>query len=341
MRKLLLPLSWLYGIVILVRNFFYAADIFTSEKVSKPVISVGNITTGGNGKTPCVEYIVDMLLKDGRIPAVVSRGYSRKSKGVVVVSDGKGEFADVAQSGDEPLQIAKKFPRAIVVIGEKKVDAARKAVLLGADCIIADDAFQHRQIARTLDIVLCGEELAMGKNTLLPAGNGREPLGSLSRANIVLTSSADKNAAETNLRHYSYAPLVFFETVPVGIVLPLRNETHPIEFMQGKRIFAFTGIANPKRFLATATSIGGVVVGAKHFGDHHWFTEEELRSVVAEAKRNNAVIATTEKDWQRIAACRSLSVILGETELLVVQAAMKITSNEERFTSLVRATVGI
>src|SRR5579883_104077 len=203
MRKLLLPFSWLYGVIIWLRNLFYDLDIFSAEKVSKPVISVGNITTGGSGKTPCVEYIVDMLLKDGHTPAVVSRGYSRKSKGVVVVSDGRGKYADVGQSGDEPLQIAKKFPKAIVIVGEKKVDAARKAVILGADCIIADDAFQHRQFARTLDVVLCGEELATGKNTLLPAGNGREPLGSLSRANIVLASSSDKNTVEKNLRRYS------------------------------------------------------------------------------------------------------------------------------------------
>ncbi len=343
-RNLLLPFSAIYGAGMALRNYAFEKKMFAVTEISKPAISIGNITAGGSGKTPCVELIADMLLCDGKIPGVVSRGYQRKSTGMVIVSDGKNILVDSAASGDEPMQIAKKHPHAIVVVAERKSDAARKAAALGADCILLDDGFQRRDLTRTCDIVLCGDELLTGKNMLLPAGNGREPLRSLRRADIVLAPLFDRTrneAAEKNFRRYSDAPLFFFSLAPEKIDVPfLKMEQEPAS-LRNTSLFALTGIANPQRFLQTILSLGGILAGTKHFPDHHWFTMQELKNVVTEARQHNAAVITTEKDWMRIEGVQETQNIFEGVELLILRVAMKIEEGKVDFKEIVWKKAGL
>ena len=140
-----------------------------------PVISVGNISAGGVGKTPFVEMLIEKL-KISRQLAVVSRGYKRKTTGTIVVSDGSGKLSSVENSGDEPIQLACKYPELIVVVDEQRVRGARKAIELGAKIILLDDGFQHRYLHRDLNIVILTAEEILNGDLLLPAGNRREPM---------------------------------------------------------------------------------------------------------------------------------------------------------------------
>ena len=333
-RKLLLPLTPLYAVGMALRNYCYSKKIFSSEKFPVPVISVGNITAGGSGKTPCVEMLANILLSKGFIPGIVSRGYKRKSAGLIVVSDGKNISVTAEASGDEPMQVAKKFPRAIVVVAEDKAEAARRAIALGAECIILDDGFQRRDVARDCDIVLCGDELAANNNLLLPAGNGREPLASLRRATIVLALESKRDSAQKNISRYTSAPFLFFSIAPEKLTAPFTNQSPELSSLKGKSLLALTGIANPNRFIATLRSLRGNITGHQAFPDHYWFTEIELKQAVALAQQLNAAIITTEKDWMRIESAQTTREIFQRTELLVMTIALKI-SDEERFTSLI------
>ncbi|MBM2840054.1 MAG: tetraacyldisaccharide 4'-kinase, partial [Bacteroidetes bacterium] len=196
MKYLLIPFSWLYGFIIYCRNKAFDWKLLDSVEVGVPVISVGNLTMGGTGKTPLVEYIVKLCLAKGRKVAVVSRGYKRESGGVVVVSDGKSLLANAAQAGDEPVQIAKKFPGAIVIVGERRVDAARMAIdEFGVNAIVLDDGFQHRFLRRDLDILVLDARKDLSRIPMIPAGERREPLASIKRANVVAFSRTDAATA--------------------------------------------------------------------------------------------------------------------------------------------------
>ncbi len=185
LRKLLVPFSRVYGAIVAARNFFYDRGLFTITAVGTPVISVGNITAGGTGKTPLVEYIVRTILDSGARPAVLSRGYRRTTTGTVTVSDGVKVLADADRAGDEPAQIARKFPGCVVVVDEDRVRGARfLESAFHPDVIVLDDGFQHRALRRDLDIVVVAD--GAGGSGLLPSGDGREPESSLRRADIVV-----------------------------------------------------------------------------------------------------------------------------------------------------------
>jgi len=188
MRFVLLPLSWLYGLVVRLRNRLFDSRVLKSAAADVPVISVGNLTAGGTGKTPLVEYIAGHFLTQGRKVGIVSRGYGRASRGVVVVSDGSSLRADARAGGDEPVQMARKYPAAAVVVGEKRVEAARCAIELGAEVLLLDDAFQHRYLRRDVDILVLDSRKDIREEPLLPSGLRREPLSSLRRADLVVMS---------------------------------------------------------------------------------------------------------------------------------------------------------
>ena len=206
MNILLLPFSWLYAMVMVCRNLAYDRGVFVVRGPGVPVISVGNLTAGGTGKTPLTEYIVGYLRNKHVRVAVVSRGYRRKSRGVVVVSDGKSVLVDATWGGDEPVQIAAKFPGVPVVVGERRVEAARIAVhALGAEVIVLDDGFQHRGIKRDLDILVMDARKDITSERLIPAGMRREPLNAIRRAGIVAFSRAEDRVVWGPKVHRWYA----------------------------------------------------------------------------------------------------------------------------------------
>ncbi len=207
MRKFLLPFSWLYGLAVTVRNLAYDKGWFRQETAGVPVVSVGNITAGGTGKTPLVEYLVRHLVASGKHPAILSRGYRRRSRGVVVVSDGKSMRSDAAMGGDEPVQMARKLATVPVVVAERRIAAARVAVRdFHADVLVLDDGFQHRSLKRDLNILIMDSRRDLVREPLLPVGLRREPLAAVRRANLVVLSKVDPSAGTVPWLRFAGGP---------------------------------------------------------------------------------------------------------------------------------------
>ena len=308
MRKLLLPLSFVYGLGVIVRNWFFDKGIIKSKKVRVPVIAVGNLSAGGTGKTPFVE----LLIETGSLSrplAVVSRGYKRTSSGTVVVSDGRGTMASVEEAGDEPLQMAKKYNDLEVIVDENRVRGAEKAIELGARMIILDDGFQHRYLDRDLNIVLLTADELLKGDMLLPAGNMREPMSALKRADlIVITRCADLPEYEQVCMMGWERHLLPQETPTVGLKTILKafrrlssSEIVPADGMYNKSMVAFSGIGNPKSFEELLKKSGIKVVQHVMFLDHHWYTENDRNEIIKARNLAQAeFLVTTEKDAVRL-----------------------------------------
>lgn len=303
LRLLLVPFSGILWCIVALRNMFFDKGILPVERFTVPVISVGNISAGGTGKTPVVELLVRLLQQHGTI-AVVSRGYKRRSRGTVVVSDGHSVRASVSDAGDEPYQIAQKFPSTIVVVDSNRKRAITQAVELGASCVLLDDAFQHRSVARDVDIVVLPLEDVFSHDFLLPAGNRREPLCALRRCDyIVLTRWSDESQyreALEKLRLYD-KPCIGLTTIVEGCANVITWEKCALERIAGKRVIVVSGIGNPKSFESTVRSLNVQVTDFIQYPDHHWYTEADVEQIMLRGKRKNAeIVLTSEKDAVRI-----------------------------------------
>jgi tetraacyldisaccharide 4'-kinase len=311
LKYLLLPFSWLYGLAIGCRNLAFDVGILKSEGVGVPVISVGNMTMGGTGKTPLVEYIVGVCLAKGRRVAVVSRGYKRESGGVLVVSDGERAIVDAATGGDEPVQIARKYPKAIVVVGERRVDAARKAVgEMNANVVVLDDGFQHRYLRRDLDIAVVDARKNLYRTWMIPAGGRREPMSSIRRAQLVAFSRADTvnegGGWERWLSNQYRGPKIHYRYKLDRIVQVGSDVGLSARDLKGKKVMLFSGIGDHQDFVRQMESAGIEVVGDARFPDHHTYSEADLKWVVSRVTQSGADgLLTTEKDYVRLSGNRS------------------------------------
>lgn len=316
MRIFLTLAAWLYGAAVAIRNWLFDRGVLRTASASIPVVSVGNLTVGGVGKTPTVDWIVKFYQREGKRVAIVSRGYKRKTKGVVLVCDGKLVRVSANEAGDEPLMLARRNPNAIVVVAE----ARRKAVqFIEAhfrdalpDVIVLDDGFQHRWLRRTLDIVVIHAEQNVFRDALLPLGRLREPVQSLTRADLIVLSKVTKYLELKPLLQGLQAfqkPLVQSRVKIVGLrsffsseIVPLG--TQPFLYTWA---FAFSGIGDPKNFMETLQYAGLIVEHAKHFPDHHDYTEADIDFILSETVRYGSnIIVTTEKDFYRLKAKEAL-----------------------------------
>ena len=229
------PFSPLYQGVIAARNGLYDRGLLRQEKLPCPVVSVGNLTVGGTGKTPTVILLANLLKREGRRPAVLSRGYGGQAKvPVTVVSDGSGILSHWRETGDEPILIARAAPGVPVLTGPRRLLTGRAAIeRFGADCLILDDAFQHRALARDLDIVLIDAASPFGNGRLLPAGPLREPRTSLLRAHMLIRTGEDAKTPEP----ISQPDLPTFRGIrrPQGLVEGGTGGLLPPDSLQGSR----------------------------------------------------------------------------------------------------------
>ncbi len=304
-RGILAVLSWLYAAGVSLRNAAFAAGLLRTVKAGVPVISVGNITAGGTGKTPLVEYLIRYCTARGKVVAVVSRGYGRTSRGLRIVSDGRSLREDAGGGGDEPVQMALKFPGLRVVVAERRVDAALTAVRdLGAEVIVMDDGFQHRYLHRDLDIVIIDGRVDVRREPLLPLGRRREPLGSLRRASLIVFSHLP--AAEGPVQAGAMAVPYFS-----GVTAKMHHTMDGVwtldgcrpggEVAQGGTGLAFCGIGGPEGFLATLREAGLRIAGHAWFPDHHRYSPADVRGLQAKAEALGAsYLVTTEKDAVRL-----------------------------------------
>lgn len=247
------------------------------------VVSVGNLTVGGSGKTPVVIFLASLAAAAGKKVAVLSRGYGRRARGDVRFD--AANLLPWSEVGDEPRLIAQRVPEATVWVGRDRASLARQAAESGAQLILLDDGMQHRRLSRDVDIVVVDAAAGFGNGRLLPAGPLREPLSQLSRASFVWLRQTGPSAAGLD-EALGSAPRVVSRPV-----------AHVIDgTISGKRVVALAALARPSAFTRTLESLGATVVAERYFADHHVFTSAELDEV----RSLGSVVVTTEKDAQRL-----------------------------------------
>ena len=299
----LTPLSGLYGLVVDRRSTWYERGVFKQHRVHVPVISVGNITFGGTGKTPLVDWIARTLAAEGHRPCIVTRGYRRQTRGRVVASNGIEISATLDEAGDEGFMLAEslKGKSAVVCDGDRVAGANWAIENLKSDVIILDDGFQHRRIARDLDIVTIDATNPWGNGHLLPAGTLREPLAALSRADCFVITRADDAvqtaALQNEMRDFNATAPIFTSVTSLSETRSLTtNLVAPFD-LKGHPIAAFCGIGNPESFFALLKRDGFQLKYARAFRDHHRFDQSDLDRVEHAARKAGAeLLITTEKD---------------------------------------------
>ena len=333
------PFAW----AVARRNRRFDAGIGV-ERVAVPVISVGNLTVGGTGKTPTVAWLAGRWIARGRRVAIVSRGYGgRAGRGPLIVSDGSGPRVSARECGDEPRQLAASLIGAIVVVGSDRVAGAQAAIELGADMILLDDGFQHRRLARDVDIVLIDATAPFGGRALLPAGRLREPLSALARANLILLTRCDKapragdTAPSAVSLHEPSLDALERELEVIAPDVPRAHSRHAVTgfWREGhglaapKRVIAFCAIAHPESFRRDLLQAGVELVGFHTARDHRPWSDQQLRRLEAEADAADATLVTTAKDVARIgdalpsgAAVTVLRIELDVDDSTVVDAAI-------------------
>jgi tetraacyldisaccharide 4'-kinase len=304
MRIFLYPFTIPFAIVIFFRNLLYDYGIFKIKKLNKPVISIGNISMGGTGKTPIIEMLITYFLKNKKKIAVISRGYKRKSQGPVIVSDGKELLASSDNSGDEPFQIAKKFPNVVVGVDSDRV---RIASLMdkkySIDLFLLDDAFQHRKIYRDIDILTINARMLPYTDHLFPYGTRRDILNSMKRADVsLITKNFSNNYDEIANELNKYANTQTFNTrYDVVSINNYKREVFSNEMIKGRKVIIFCGIADPNYFKIQVESLGAMILKTFYYRDHYDFTIKDINNIFTYANINDVdIMLTTEKDFSRL-----------------------------------------
>ncbi len=320
------PLSLLYGKALELRAEWYASGRIVSHALPRPSISVGNLTFGGTGKTPLVELLARRLRFEGSKPAILSRGYGRASSGVVVVSAGEGPLVTAEEGGDEPVALAKATSGVLVVVGEKRVEAARRAADLGADLLILDDGFQHLAVGRDVNLLLFDSRDPFGGGSTPPRGRLREPLAAMRRADAIVFTRAERGAPPGDVlaaiaRIHPAAPQFHARFRGAG----LRDEQgSPVEpgSLSGLRSIAVCGVADASQFAATLREMGIVPEETIDFRDHQRYRERHLTRIRRAAEQAGASwVVTTEKDAVKLAGKTSLPLLTVRLGVEIVEPA--------------------
>ena len=318
-NKALLPLSWFYKLGVGFRNLLFDMGILKSRSFDVPVIAVGNITVGGTGKTPHVEYLIRLLKNHAKV-AVLSRGYKRKSHGFVLA----GKEATVKSIGDEPYQMKTKFPDITVAVDKKRTHGIDKLTsgeyVKDIDVILLDDAFQHRYVKPGINILLVDYHRLIIYDTLLPAGRLREPVKSKDRADIVIVTKCPKDMKPMEFRVitkamkiYPYQQLFFstheFEALrPVFTTTKKKQGSRDLDSLADQHVLLITGIASPEHMLTDLQTYAKEVTPLA-FGDHHAFRKRDVDRIneTFSALPSPKLIVTTEKDETRLLQTEGLS----------------------------------
>lgn len=302
--------AFLYGLVVRARMWAYDHGWQKQARLPCQVVSVGNLTVGGTGKTPMVILLTEWLQAQGQRVAVISRGYKRTSTETqVLVSDGQRVLVGPAEAGDEPYLIANRCPKAIVAVGADRAAVGRWVLeQWPVDWIVLDDAFQHRALYRDLDVVLVDAMDATGLDAIVPAGRLREPLGGIRRAAAVVITRADseRDVAAVRARlqavltgHPVQAEVIFR---PDEVVSVLSGARHAADWCVGKKAWLVSGIGNSESFRRLAMANGVQVLGETACADHYAYRSEDLDRIRTQVQRTNAeIVLTTEKDAGKLA----------------------------------------
>lgn len=303
--------------IVALRGFFYRIGLLRQFPLGCQIISVGNITAGGTGKTPVVEKLARELQQKGRKVAILSRGYRKKEAswwrrtflGAVepprVVSDGKRIKLDSEMGGDEPFMLAQNLPGVAVVVDKNRVKAGRYAVSkFGCDTLLLDDGFQYQKLYRSLDLVLVDKTNPFGNGNLLPRGVLREPTRNLKRADFIFITKSDGKSDQLRKQIRTLnttADIVECSHMPRYLRNAFSDEQLPLEWLDGKRVGAFSGIAVPQGFENFLRKFGATLVIIERYADHHRYAAGEVLNLINRADEANlAALVTTEKDAVRL-----------------------------------------
>jgi len=297
LRKLGFPVSLIYALVVYLRNYLYDVGLLSSKAYKTRTICVGNLSVGGTGKTPMIEFLVANVKDPGRI-AVLSRGYGRKSKGFLLAKPAIG----VEDLGDEPYQIYKKFPNAHVAVdADRQHGISILEETIGPDIILLDDAFQHRKVRCDQYVLLTSHSNLYVDDWYLPSGNLRDSKREARRANIIVVTKCPSklSVAEQQriLKKLNPDPSqqVIFSYLEYQTTLKGNSKEMDLAELKNKKVTLVTGIADPKQ-LVSFLSAQGIVFEHLAYPDHHFFTDKEIALF-----NNREVVLTTEKDYVRLA----------------------------------------
>ncbi|NTW70074.1 MAG: tetraacyldisaccharide 4'-kinase [Chlorobiaceae bacterium] len=344
------PVGLLYRTITQLRNALFERTLLSTWNSPVPVVSIGNLTAGGTGKTPLVDWITKYYLSIGCKPAIISRGYRRESKGVKLVSDGNRVLLSSREAGDETAMLAWNNPDAVVIVAEKRKDAVTWMIkhFTGRvpSVIILDDAFQHRQLGRALDIAIVNAAEPFFKAKMLPEGRLREPLKNIERADLILLNKITDNEQAETLKK---------ELEKTGRpVIKARQKTGDLICLSGECIsseeaprpeslnaLAFAGIASPESFLESLKLKGVTVSAHRFFKDHEPYTAKKLQSIRREADQKGLSLITTEKDYFRLLGNPELISIITSRASYYLKIETDIFEGKEILQQMLRQAVGV
>lgn len=340
-------LSLVFGAVVGVRYFLYKTGALRRFPLGVQVISIGNVTAGGTGKTPVTEIFARTLAAEGRKVAILSRGYRRKEAPwwqrlftqvvdpPLVVSDGRRVLLDAATGGDEPYMLASNLPGVAVVVDRSRVKAGRYAVKrLGCDTIILDDGFQYQKLKHSIEVVLVDSTNPFGNGNLLPRGILRESARHIKRADIIFLTKCrgDVSAVREEVRRYNRtADIVECNHSPLVLRDVWSREEYPLDWLKGKTLCSLSGIASPKGFENSLRHLGAKVVWCERYADHHRYEPSEiLYALNRTADMGADALVTTEKDAVRFPRFETTPV-----KCLYLRIAINIISGKDNFAQII------
>ncbi|MGD2094783.1 MAG: tetraacyldisaccharide 4'-kinase [Phycisphaerales bacterium] len=318
LRLLLYAASEVYSTIIRIRNHLYSKGWLKTHRTNAAVISIGNITTGGTGKTPLVVWLCNQLTKNYKV-AILTRGY-------------KSSAQESQNYRDEPAILAESCPQAKVIVNPDRVAGAAEAInKFGANVLIMDDGFQHRRLGRDLDIIAIDATVPFGYDKMLPAGLLREPINSLKRADAAVITRCDQvtetelGQIEKNLGIINPDMLIAKSIHTPAYIKSENNKEIGLEQIKGKEIFAFCGIGNPEAFLNTIRQLGGKLLGSKVFNDHYHYTDNCLSDIYKRAEFLKVdLILTTQKDWTKIISDLGFRISDSESSISLAYIGIEI-----------------
>ena len=322
LRKILFPFAILYGFITSFRNFLFDKGILKSHSFDLPIIAVGNLSVGGTGKTPQIEYLIRLLSPTNKV-ATLSRGYKRKSEGFILADANSN--AEIL--GDEPFQFYQKFPNILVAVDANRKNGIEQLIKISKpDIILLDDAFQHRKVKAGLYVLLTAYNDLYADDFILPTGNLRESRSGAERANVVIVtkcpanlSEKEKNSIERKLQLDSLQKL-FFTSIAYDEFIFSKEMQIPLSEIKNSEKLLLAGIAKPQPFFEYLRSDNDVILT---FPDHHRFSEKDILEIKDKAK--GKIIITTEKDFVR------LRENLPNEQLFYLPIKSKFLSGQENF----------
>ena len=328
-----------YGVVARLRSLLYDWDWFDQRRLPVPVLSIGNLTLGGTGKTPVVILVADWLLAQGKRVAILSRGYRRTSTTqYLLVSNGERLLVDPHEAGDEPFLMAQRCPKAIVAVGADRYELGDWVLnRFPIDCLILDDGFQHRGLYRDVNLLLVDATDAAGLAALVPAGRLREPLRAAARATAIVVTRADVPVQVTEVCRKLRATLgsmpdpIQAVVRPESLVSVVTGASQPLSWSKGKTALLCSGVGHAGSFRSLVERIGIRILDEVAYADHHAYTSQDVEQLRARAAELQAeLIVTTEKD-----ACKLVSLLQPTDNWWAVRLTTHVTVGEDRLRRLV------